>query len=615
MRQIKTFFLTLMLLTLVGMAWKVPFLLIYGDSMGDGGVTERLMAVAYGFRLDVAIASYLTLPAALMLLAMVWWGEKVKWLWRIYFAIVVPLTTLAYVANIGLYAYWGFPLDNTPLLYISTSPADALASMTLTQIVGAPTIIIVVSALLLWVIERIGRPSFAAEKGGVGRKAGYSVALVVLASMLIIPIRGGIDTGTNHTGSVYFSRNTTLNHAAVNPVFSFFEAVTHQEDIATRYRFMSDEEASSIMATLTKTSLRDDAPQQKDYNVVLICLESFSKYIMGEGGHEKDVTPHLDRLTTEGLYFTRIYASSFRTDRGMVSVMSGLPAQPTMSVMNMPRICTTLPSIARTLQRDGYDTHFYYGGDTSFSNMRAYIVGTGFDTVTSEFDFPMAQRTGKWGVADQPVFDMLLNDIKNSTHKGNKPFYKVFMTSSSHEPFDVPDYHRLPIAELNAFAYTDEQLGHFVERLKATDAWTNTLVVIIPDHLGAWPRNIDNFQLWRYEIPLIILGGPVGDPRRIDTVGSQTDVAATLLSLMGRGHEEFVYSKDLLDPQAPHFAVFSFPDAIGFVDAEGHAIYDNTRGGTVSQSGPKGDEAVRKAQAYVQKLYDDLDQRKHQDIK
>ena len=205
--------------------------------------------------------------------------------------------------------------------------------------------------------------------------------MLLLTALLIIPIRGGVDTGTNHTGSVYFSDDILLNHAAVNPIFSFVEAVTHQEDIATRYRYMDDNEASSLFKELTDTTLRSSA-ERHDYNVVLICMEGFSRYIMSEAGHVKGVTPWLDKYSQEGLYFSRFYANSFRTDRAMVAVMSGLPAQPTMSVMDMPRISTSLPSLAGSLGKNGYDTHFYYGGDANYSNMKYYIMGKGFQKVT-----------------------------------------------------------------------------------------------------------------------------------------------------------------------------------------------------------------------------------------
>ena len=431
--------------------------------------------------------------------------------------------------------------------------------------------------------------------------------MLFLSALLIIPIRGGVDTGTNHTGSVYFSSDILLNHAAVNPLFSFVEAATHQEDIATRYRYMEEKDADGIFRQMTYTSLRPDA-ERKDYNVVLICLEGFSKYIMEEKGHVKGVTPNLDRLTHEGIYFSNIYANSFRTDRAMVAVMSALPAQPTMSVMDMPRISTSLPSLAGALGKNGYDTRFYYGGDANYSNMKSYLMGTGFQYVTHQFDFDKPLHTGKWGVADGAVYDCLLADIK--TFDPNKRFMKMMMTGSSHEPFDVPDYHKMKQPELNAFSYADYHLGRFITELKKLPQWKNTLVVIVPDHLGCWPQKIDTYKLWRYEIPIIMLGGMIAEPRNVETIGGQIDISATILAMLGLPHDEFLYSKDLLDAEAPHFAFFTFPDAMGLIDSTGYVIFDNTRKTVAASSKDKSvDDRTKKAKAYLQKLYDDLGER------
>jgi phosphoglycerol transferase MdoB-like AlkP superfamily enzyme len=313
-------------------------------------------------------------------------------------------------------------------------------------------------------------------------------------------------------------------------------------------------------------------------------------------------------MTNEGLYFTSFYANSFRTDRALVSIHSGLPAQPTMSVMDMPRKSTSLPSIASILGKKGYYTVFYYGGDINYSNMRSYFVGTGFQKIISDADFPISLRTGKWGVADGGVFDRILTDIK--ADKSGKPFFRSFMTGSSHEPFDVPDYHKIKDDEvLNAFSYTDHCLGHFVEELKKLPCWRNTLVAIVPDHLGAFPDPQDNYQLWRYHVPFVILGGQIPAGVQCHTIGSQIDIAATLLGLLGIDHHDFLYSKDMLDIQAPHFAFFTFPDAMGMITDTSAIVYDNTDGRVHLSENAKNGKLLHQAKAYLQRLYDDLDKR------
>ena len=608
MTNIKAFLSTFLWWIIVGVITKVVFCLTY---LGEYGIADWMQVMWHGLRLDISIAGYLTLVAGLLLIVRIWWrGKGMRWIWHVWSGIAALVCSLGYVSNLVLYGYWRFPLDNTPLLYIKTSPADAIASMTTVQMVLVPIVIIVVAALLFlpqWWIWRSLENEKTPRRESLGKRIITAVVMLLLTASLIIPIRGGVDTGTNHTGSVYFSTDILLNHAAVNPLFSFVEAATHQEDIATRYRYMEGKDADGIFRQMTYTSLRPDA-ERKDYNVVLICLEGFSKYIMEEKGHVKGVTPNLDRLTREGIYFSNIYANSFRTDRAMVAVMSALPAQPTMSVMDMTRISTSLPSLAGALGKNGYDTHFYYGGDANYSNMKSYLMGTGFQNVTHQFDFDKKLQTGKWGVADGPVYDRLLADIKAFDPK--KRFMKMMMTGSSHEPFDVPDYHKMKQPELNAFSYADYHLGRFITELKKLPQWKNTLVVIVPDHLGCWPQKIDNYKLWRYEIPLVMLGGMFSEPRDVETIGGQIDIPATVLAMLGMQHDEFLYSKDLLDSEAPHFAFFTFPDAMGLIDSTGYVIFDNTQKTVAASSKDKAvDDRTTKAKAYLQKLYDDLGER------
>ena len=610
MTNIKAFLSTFLWWIIVGVITKVVFCLTY---LGEYGIADWMQVMWHGLRLDISIAGYLTLVAGVLLIVGIWWkGKAMGWIRAIWSGIAALVCSLGYVSNIVLYGYWRFPLDNTPLLYIKTSPADAVASMTTMQMIFVPIVILGVASLLFipqrWIWRSLKKSCRKTTgRDTLGKRTIDSVIMLILSALLIIPIRGGVDTGTNHTGSVYFSSDILLNHAAVNPLFSFMEAATHQEDIATRYRYMEEKDADGIFRQMTYTSLRPDA-ERNDYNVVLICLEGFSKYIMEEKGHVKGVTPNLDRLTREGIYFSNIYANSFRTDRAMVAVMSALPAQPTMSVMDMPRISTSLPSLAGALGKNGYDTHFYYGGDANYSNMKSYLMGTGFQNVTHQFDFDKKLQTGKWGVADGPVYDRLLADIKAFDPK--KRFMKMMMTGSSHEPFDVPDYHKMKQPELNAFSYADYHLGRFITELKKLPQWKNTLVVIVPDHLGCWPQKIDNYKLWRYEIPLVMLGGMFSEPRDVETIGGQIDIPATVLAMLGLPHDEFLYSKDLLDSEAPHFAFFTFPDAMGLIDSTGYVIFDNTQKTVAASSKDKAvDDRTTKAKAYLQKLYDDLGER------
>ncbi len=619
MKQLIVFLKVFVAWTLLGTLSKLFFLGVYSDLIPDLGVGDYFAVMRHGLRLDLAIAGYFSALPALILIVAVWCKHQVvRIVWRMWFAVTALLVSIVFIANIVLYGYWGFPLDDTPLLYLKTSPADAVASVNAWQLTGFSLLILALTSCVYLLFDRIGKCAFqsrqdvgkqtSANRTSVKRKSLATVSLLLLTSALIIPIRGGFATGVNHTGTVYYSPNPRLNHAAVNPMFSLFESALHHEEIGSRYRFMTDAEAQRLFREMTRVALRPDA-ERHDYNVVLICLESFSKYIMEESGHVHGVVPHLEEYTREGLYFTNFYANSFRTDRALVSVLGGLPAQPTMSVMDRPRVSNSLPSLAGALRKQGYDTHFYYGGDADFSNMRSFLIGTGFARVTDQRDFAGKYVTGKWGVADGPLYERVLEELKAESATMKEPFFKAILSGSSHEPFDVPDYEKLDDPILNAFSYADHCLWTFVEQLRKLPCWENTLVVLVPDHLGAYPRQLDNMQEWRYQIPLVMTGGAVKEARRIPVYGSQIDICATVLGLLGIDHQEFRYSKDLLDVEAPHFAFFSTPDAMGMATDGNFVYYDNIARSTAVSQGSDADSLVVKAKAFLQELYTDLDKR------
>ena len=438
-----------------------------------------------------------------------------------------------------------------------------------------------------------------------------SIILLLLTGLLFLPIRGGITVSTMNTGQAYFSQNAYLNHSAVNPLFSLFESITHQEDFASQYRFMKDKEADKIFATMTSTSdentypLLNEATFKKGTpDILIVIMESFANDIMPSMGSYKDVAVCLDSIAQQSILFTKFYANSFRTDRGMVSILSGYPAQTTTSIMRYPRKTSQLPSIARNLVKyKNYKTTYYYGGDADYCNMRSYLVSQGYQHIISDANFPIEDKISKWGVPDHILAARMMKDIKAQQNE-KRPMLRILQTSSSHEPFEVP-YHRLKDKRLNAFAYTDSVMGAIVREYRKLPRWKNTLIVFVPDHVGGYKENLNDHDRSRYQIPLILAGGAISRPMKVGIIGSQHDIAATLLGQLGVEHREFTFSKNMMSDATPKFAFFAVNDAFGIVSEENSLIYDNRAKRIVYDKGEKGFN-LKRGQAYLQKLYDDL---------
>ena len=412
---LKTYFLFVCIFAL-----QKPFFMLFYRPLYEGvSWTEWLGVMWHGLPLDLSLAGYLTAIPGLLFIRSAWAVPNLlRRIWCGYFIFVSVLLSIIFTVDLGLYEYWGFRLDATPLFYFFSSPKDAVASVSVWMVIGGIIAMVVYAAVLygIFYIVLLRKGAFRRMKIPY-RRLRVSGALLLLTGLLFIPIRGGFTVSTMNTGKVYFSTNQRLNHAAINPAFSLMESLSKQKDFGSQYRFMEADAADRIFsgladpAVLKKDSAAADALRQapdslrslftvKHPDVLFVIMESFSSRLMTTLGGEPDVAVQLDSLAQEGVLFTNFYANSFRTDRGLVAVLSGYPAQPTTSIMKYPRKTQSIPAIAGSLKNAGYKTKYYYGGDADFTNMRSYLMSSGFEDIVADQDFPVSERLSKWGVHD-----------------------------------------------------------------------------------------------------------------------------------------------------------------------------------------------------------------------
>lgn len=575
---------------------KPPFLLAYTRAGAAGWA-----AVWHGLPMDMCMAGYFAIIPALLLIAESIAGPRVllRRIACIYYAIAAVLIAAVAVLDFGLYAHWGFRLDATPLFYFFSSPASAMASATTAETVGGIVAWVLLSAaffaLFYYVAVEWPRP--------VRKSKGGCAVAVLLAALLFLPIRGGVTVSTMNLSRAYFSDDMTLNHAAINPAFSLMYSLTHRDDFGSMFRFFDNEEARAMLAELrsgdagaAEAWLNTERP-----DVYLIIFESCSAHLLPSLGGDS-IAMRLDSLAARGVLFDRMYASSFRTDRAIPAILSGLPGQPTESLMKHVAKAEQLPSIAAALGREGYDCRYYYGGDANFTNMLAYLRASGFGTVVSDKDFPLAERASKWGAPDHAVFRRALADARVAS---DAPRFVVVQTSSSHEPYDVPyDNPRFPEGPQRAFAYADSCIGAFVDSLSALPSWSRTLVAVVPDHYGCYPPRPAEIEA-RHHVPFVLAGGVLRpEGTRVHKLASQTDIAATLLGQLGVPADEFIFSRNLAVPDSLDggFAFFSEPEEAAFISPDGMAVLNVATGESAG-----GERDGRLVKAYLQTLYNYID--------
>jgi phosphoglycerol transferase MdoB-like AlkP superfamily enzyme len=354
----------------------------------------------------------------------------------------------------------------------------------------------------------------------------------------------------------------TLNEIANNGVVSFVAAaLTRDLDYAAFYKTLPPDEAYSrarrILLQTNDTFLSDGRDIRRKVagelsrprlNVVILLEESLGSEFWGSLGRKQTLTPEMDKLAAEeGMLFTNIYACGNRTVRGMEGVLSSFPPLPGDSIVKRDH-SAHVETIARVLKRDGYSTHFIYGGRGVFDGMRSYAVRNGYDRFIEQKDFPHPTFTTAWGVCDEDLMIRAIDEFRELSRAG-QPFFATLLSVSNHRPYTYPKG-RIPENpdqqwRKNAVKYADYALGEFFRRARHESFWTNTIFAVVADH-GARVYGKQSIPIHSYEIPVLIAGpAVVHAPARIGQLGNSLDVSPTLLGLIGRPYETIFFGRDL----------------------------------------------------------------------
>ena len=591
------------LVTVVLFIMAKPVFMWYNSANHPFTAGDVAQVILHGLTLDLSMSLYLLIIPFLCVVVSIFTGST-RWLriiLKTYYAIIAVAVILALLADASLYEFWLFKLESSCLQYLET-PTEAMASVS-TGYLLVRLVVWLVLSVLLWLAYIRPRWDIKPSRYRIIE----SLIALMCIPLIIIGIRGGLDESTTNIGQVYYSQNQFLNHSAVNPVFSFFASLEESASVNTVYEFMDDKTCDSIINKLYNTESKDcdTLLTTQTPNIIIILLEGCGGEFTEIGGRE-DVTPNMNRLAKEGIYFTNCYGNTWRTDRGTVCALSGYPSFPSMSVMKIPSKSCTMPNIAKTLKEErGYHTHYLYGGDINFTNMKSYLIAGGFESLTSKDDFSAEeQKTSEWGVNDGITFKKLYQMATTQ----EEPYLIGFSTLSSHAPWDVP-IHQLDDEVLNAFYYLDQCIGQFIEQFRQSAAWDNTLIVMLPDH-GIPYKDIDETTPLLNHIPMIWLGGAVKSPQKIQQVCNQTDLPATLLGQLGLAHDEFTFSRDVLSSTYQHpFAINTYSDGFNVIDSASFINYDLISDRVVVTQGEDQERLLRQGRAVLQAASKDLEKR------
>lgn len=606
MKKYLSYPLYLLFWILYFLAARSVFLLYHAKLTASLNGADIVNTFLYGFRMDLSFASYICIfPFLLFFIKTVSPRVSVQKTIKVYTYILIIVLSFITVADLELYNAWGFRMDATPLQYFK-NPKEMGATVSSAPVFILLLVFALFTVLFLFIYNRFFH--FFAKFPVKHFYLLQPLLSLILIAVLFIPIRGGIQKIPMNISDVYFSSTPYANHAAINLPWNVMFSLLNSHNEKNPFDYFTPEKAQALVEELYDTGpvhspaiLSTERP-----NIIFIILESFTAKWVGHLNAAEGVTPGLDKIAADGLYFTNIYASGDRSEKGQIAVLSGYPNQAITSIIKMPNKTRDLPAINQPLEKIGYSSSFTYGGELEFANIKSFLLNAGFDKLTDKYSFPMSQRTTSWGVHDEYVFPRFASELSHKKH----PFFATLFTLSSHEPFDVPLKHFTETDDVslykNSVYYTDSLLYDFISKSKSASWWPNTLIVITADHGHPWPGNDPNDRPSKFHIPLVFTGGALKTKGAIDALGSQTDIITTVLNQMNISPNRFQWGKDLLDSAANQFAFYSFNNGFGYVTPEGAVTFDNVSRKVIYMDPGFDTSNLKYGKAYMQYSYENF---------
>ncbi len=582
------------------------FILTHHKEAFQFGIGTLAATFSHGLKLDISATAYILVIPLLAAIPGIWFpGNWYRYFIKGYTWLILLLSTSIIVSDSVLYTYWGFRMDYTPLLYLKT-PQEAAASVTTFQILVVCLTVILIT-LLFGVLYNKLWSRFFKETERVKLRLAATLFLLVISGALIIPIRGGIGLAPINAGTAYFSEHMFINHTAINVAWNVGSSVFNHKPATNPYIYSDSKLARTLTDSLTsKKGETEKVLNSTRPNILMIILESFGNSLIGPLGGDSLTTPCFNRDIREGLIFSNFYASGNRTDKALPAILSGYPAQPATSIIKEPKKTQSLPSLVRILNGLNYKSSFWYGGDINFANFNSFLIASGFHQIITMDNFDPSDYNSKWGVHDNILFDALRDSMMNI----KQPFFRVVLTLSSHEPFEVP---MAPVFDgkdnltkfKNSVYYTDKTVGAFLDWAKDSDWWKNSLVILVADHCRRNSLDELVYSQKIFKIPMLWLGGALKESgTRIEKLGSQVDIPLTILHQMDLDGD-FPFGKDMLSLVSDSFAFYTFNEGFTFITDTSTVIFDQKLGRAVIREGSGPEVAEKYGKAYLQVLYDD----------
>jgi len=394
----------------------------------------------------------------------------------------------------------------------------------------------------------------------------------VAAVLLILVSFTGFKVAYSKNDTSEYDNNYIVKNLGIG-YFHYYDIRRYVKQNWNRNKNLSNDEINEIKVFFEeKNEQSNKSPKKysgiaKGKNLIIIQMEALQGFLVGQKINGKEITPNLNKLIEESLYFNNIYVQVAGGNTSDAEFMTNTSLYPAKEGAAYFRFSTNeYNTLSKELKKEGYDSYALHAYGPAFWNRTEMYKAIGFDRFISVNDYVLDEYIGwgGWALSDDSFYrqSMEIIDVQ-------KPFYSFFITLSGHHPytyfedkqtFDVGKYDKTYFANyIKAQNYADAALGRFIERLKNMGLYDNSLIIVYGDHtglpkaqskellefLGKKDDSVDWIKLQK--IPLVI-HCPGIDPEVIEKTGGQVDIFPMIANMMGIKNY-YAMGKDLINSE------------------------------------------------------------------
>ncbi|MBB2495831.1 LTA synthase family protein [Aquipseudomonas ullengensis] len=555
---------------------RVALLAYNHEQIGTTPWIEFAEAFLNGLRFDLRLVVYACAPLLLSLLApRAMAARRVHVAWLSLFA---SLTLFLGVSELDFYREFHQRLNGLVFQYMQEDLGTVLSMLWY----GFPVVRYLLAwalatLALVWLFHLVEQATRPRRSKPLMAWYGRLGVLLVCLLVAVLAARGTLKQGPPlRWGDAYTTESMFANHLGLNGTLTLVDAAKNSfsshRDNTWKANLPEAEALQTVRQMLVgehdKLVDADSAAVRREFtpplagtlparNVVVILMESFAGRWVGALGSDSNITPNFDRLSKEGLLFTRFFSNGTHTHQGMFATMACFPNLPGFEyLMRTPEGGHQFSGLPQLLSARGYDDLYVYNGNFQWDNQSGFFSNQGMRRFIGREDFvDPVFIDPTWGVSDQDMFDRGAAELAKLDP--SKPFYALLQTLSNHTPYALPK--DLPVApvtdqgsyneHLTAMRYSDWALGQFFEKAKKQPYYNNTLFVVVGDHGFGSPEQLTEMDLFRFNVPLLVIAPGTQEKfgTHRDTVGTQIDVVPTIMGRLGGDVRHQCWGRDLLN--------------------------------------------------------------------